>query len=56
MKGFNDKSIDTAMAIERVSVIFRGYSDLINGFNTFLPPGYKIKAQAGILAPDFKSR
>ena len=29
--------------ISRVSALFKGHPDLIVGFNTFLPPGYKIE-------------
>ncbi len=29
--------------IERVSTLFRGHPFLIQGFNTFLPPGYRIE-------------
>lgn len=29
--------------INRVSTLFHGHPDLIVGFNTFLPPGYKIE-------------
>ena len=29
-----------------MSSLFRGHPDLIVGFNTFLPPGYKIEVQA----------
>lgn len=29
--------------IDRVSTLFRGHPNLIQGFNTFLPPGYKIE-------------
>lgn len=29
--------------IERVSTLFRGHPSLISGFNTFLPPGYRIE-------------
>ena len=32
--------------INRVSNLFKGHPDLIVGFNTFLPPGYKIEVQA----------
>lgn len=39
-------SIDTPGVINRVSNLFKGHSDLIVGFNTFLPPGYKIELQA----------
>ena len=44
MKKFRKREIDTPGVIERVSTLFRGYNDLILGFNTFLPPGFKIKA------------
>lgn len=36
-------SIDTPGVIERVSMLFRGYPMLIQGFNTFLPAGYRIE-------------
>lgn len=36
-------SIDTPGVIARVSALFHGHSDLIQGFNTFLPPGYRIE-------------
>ena len=36
-------SIDTQQVINRVSTLFHGHPDLIFGFNTFLPPGYKIE-------------
>jgi paired amphipathic helix protein Sin3a len=35
--------IDTPGVIERVSALFRGHPSLISGFNTFLPPGYRIE-------------
>ena len=38
--------IDTPGVINRVSTLFRGHPDLIVGFNTFLPPGYKIEIQS----------
>lgn len=38
-------SIDTPGVINRVSQLFKGHPDLIMGFNTFLPPGYKIEVQ-----------
>jgi histone deacetylase complex regulatory component SIN3 len=38
-------SIDTPGVISRVSNLFRGHPELIVGFNTFLPPGYKIEVQ-----------
>ena len=37
------RSIDTPGVIERVSTLFQGYPNLIQGFNTFLPPGYRIE-------------
>ena len=35
--------IDTPGVIERVSNLFNGHPTLIQGFNTFLPPGYRIE-------------
>ena len=37
--------IDTPGVINSVSNLFKGHNDLIVGFNTFLPPGYKIEVQ-----------
>uniref|UniRef100_A0A3P8VX01 Paired amphipathic helix protein Sin3a n=1 Tax=Cynoglossus semilaevis TaxID=244447 RepID=A0A3P8VX01_CYNSE len=45
MKEFKSQSIDTPGVINRVSQLFKGHPDLIMGFNTFLPPGYKIEFQ-----------
>ena len=42
MKDFKAALIDTPGVIERVSTLFRGNDRLIYGFNTFLPPGFKI--------------
>ncbi|KAF9245891.1 hypothetical protein BU15DRAFT_85551 [Melanogaster broomeanus] len=42
MKDFKSEAIDTPGVIERVSMLFHGNPDLIQGFNTFLPPGYRI--------------
>ena len=36
-------SIDTPGVIERVSNLFHGHPALIQGFNTFLPAGYRIE-------------
>lgn len=36
-------SIDTPGVIDRVSELFAGHPELIQGFNTFLPPGYRIE-------------
>ena len=38
-------SIDTPGVISRVSNLFKGHPDLIVGFNTFLPPGFKIEVR-----------
>lgn len=46
MKEFKSQCIDTPGVITRVSNLFKGYPELIIGFNTFLPPGYKIEVQA----------
>lgn len=43
MKEFKSQSIDTPGVITRVSNLFKGHPELIVGFNTFLPPGYKIE-------------
>ena len=43
MKEFKSQSIDTPGVIARVSNLFKGHPDLIVGFNTFLPPGFKIE-------------
>jgi paired amphipathic helix protein Sin3a len=47
MKDFKSGAIDTPGVIERVSQLFAGNPGLIQGFNTFLPPGYKIECGAG---------
>lgn len=43
MKEFKANTINTAEVIRRVSSLFQGHRKLILGFNTFLPPGYKIE-------------
>ncbi|KAK9768683.1 hypothetical protein K7432_000515 [Basidiobolus ranarum] len=43
MKDFKSQAIDTPGVIDRVSNLFRGHPSLISGFNTFLPPGYRIE-------------
>jgi paired amphipathic helix protein Sin3a len=43
MKDFKSQVIDTPGVIARVSELFKGHDNLILGFNTFLPPGYKIE-------------
>lgn len=46
MKEFKSQSIDTPGVIQRVSNLFKGHPELIVGFNTFLPPGYKIEVHS----------
>ena len=43
MKDFKSQAIDTPGVIDRVSHLFAGHPELIQGFNTFLPPGYRIE-------------
>ncbi|XP_013119117.2 uncharacterized protein LOC106096081 isoform X2 [Stomoxys calcitrans] len=43
MKEFKSHCIDTPGVIQRVSTLFKGHTELIYGFNMFLPPGYKIE-------------
>lgn len=43
MKDFKSQAIDTPGVIARVRELFHGHTALILGFNTFLPPGYKIE-------------
>ncbi|EIW51655.1 uncharacterized protein TRAVEDRAFT_75682 [Trametes versicolor FP-101664 SS1] len=43
MKDFKSQLIDTPGVIERVSNLFHGHPSLIQGFNTFLPAGYRIE-------------
>jgi paired amphipathic helix protein Sin3a len=43
MKDFKAQTIDTPGVIARVSELFKGHDNLVLGFNTFLPPGYKIE-------------
>nr|GAT61008.1 predicted protein [Mycena chlorophos] len=42
MKDFKSQVIDTPGVIQRVSQLFQGNRALIQGFNTFLPAGYRI--------------
>ncbi|KIJ15185.1 hypothetical protein PAXINDRAFT_134088 [Paxillus involutus ATCC 200175] len=43
MKDFKSQLIDTPGVIKRVSHLFSGHLGLIQGFNTFLPAGYRIE-------------
>ncbi|PNS20411.1 hypothetical protein CAC42_5861 [Sphaceloma murrayae] len=47
MKDFKSGAIDTPGVIDRVSSLFAGNPPLIQGFNTFLPPGYRIECGTG---------
>ncbi|KAI1813415.1 hypothetical protein GGS20DRAFT_479297 [Poronia punctata] len=47
MKDFKSQTIDTPGVINRVSELFAGHPTLIQGFNTFLPPGYRIECGGG---------
>ncbi|XP_055919847.1 paired amphipathic helix protein Sin3a isoform X2 [Eupeodes corollae] len=54
MKEFKSHCIDTPGVIQRVSNLFKGHTELIYGFNMFLPPGYKIEIRSddqGISVP-----
>ncbi|KRX49359.1 Paired amphipathic helix protein Sin3b [Trichinella murrelli] len=42
MKEFKEQRLDTAAVLKRVAVLFHGMPHLILGFNTFLPPGYRV--------------
>ncbi|CAO3629799.1 unnamed protein product [Mucor fragilis] len=52
MKEFKSQAIDTPGVIERVSTLFRGHPALISGFNTFLPPGYRIECSTDAYSRD----
>ncbi|CAI0379568.1 unnamed protein product [Linum tenue] len=47
LKDYRAMRIDTSSVIARVKQLFRGHPDLILGFNTFLPEGYKISLAVG---------
>jgi histone deacetylase complex regulatory component SIN3 len=56
MKEFKAQCINTTEVIKRVSHLFSGHRSLILGFNTFLPPGYKIEVREnaqGMLSTGF---
>ena len=48
MKNFKAQEVDTIGVINRVRRLFHGYNNLILGFNTFLPDGYKIEMKMGM--------
>ncbi|XP_010510993.1 PREDICTED: paired amphipathic helix protein Sin3-like 5 isoform X1 [Camelina sativa] len=45
MKDFKAQRVDTNGVIGKVKDLFKGYDDLLLGFNTFLPKGFKITLQ-----------
>ncbi|KAJ3731949.1 hypothetical protein DFJ43DRAFT_1076534 [Lentinula guzmanii] len=52
MKDFKSQQIDTPGVIGRVSRLFHGNPPLIQGFNTFLPVGYRIDVSGDPLDPN----
>ncbi|KAJ4472571.1 paired amphipathic helix [Lentinula edodes] len=52
MKDFKSQQIDISGAIGRVSKLFHGNPPLIQGFNTFLPVGYRIDVSGDPLDPN----
>jgi hypothetical protein len=46
MRDFKGQTITTEDVINRVKLLFKGYPDLVQGFNMFLPPAYRIKVEA----------
>ena len=46
MRDFKGQTITTEGVINRVKLLFNGYPDLVQGFNMFLPPAYRIKVEA----------
>ncbi|KAL0958045.1 hypothetical protein HGRIS_000221 [Hohenbuehelia grisea] len=52
MKDFKSQLIDTPGVIKRVSTLFNGHPSLIQGFNTFLPAGYRIECSSGPMGAD----
>ena len=46
LKDFGSKAIDTPTMIRKISQLFAGHPELIQGLNTFLPPGYRIECGA----------
>ena len=46
---FKAHDIDTQGVIRRVSRLFSGHPNLINGFNTFLPPGFEVSVTGAFI-------
>jgi histone deacetylase complex regulatory component SIN3 len=51
MREFKDQTITTEDVINRVKLLFKGYPYLVQGFNMFLPPAYRIKVEAALESP-----
>lgn len=49
MKDFKSQAIDTPGVIERVLNLFSGHPALIEGFNTFLPPGATMDSPTSLI-------
>ena len=52
MKKFKTHTIDTKGVIHQVCELFKDSTDLLVGFNTFMPPGFKIHADGTCTVPD----
>jgi histone deacetylase complex regulatory component SIN3 len=46
MSEFREQRITTHVVIDRVKLLFKGYPDLLTGFNLFLPPAHRIRVDA----------
>lgn len=46
MKEFKEQTITTDSVVNRVKVLFKGHSDLLQSFNMFLPPACRIRVEA----------
>ncbi|CDW55139.1 WD40 and PAH domain containing protein [Trichuris trichiura] len=42
MKSFKDQRLDLLGVVKRIGALFFGFTHLINGFNTFMPHGYRL--------------
>ena len=46
MSEFKEQTINTDGVVDRVKLLFKGYPDLLTGFNLFLPPANRIRVDA----------
>ncbi|EUB64910.1 Paired amphipathic helix protein Sin3a [Echinococcus granulosus] len=51
MRQFKAQTIGTDVVIRRVRELFDGHQDLIIGFNTFIPQGYRLESPAATSKP-----